>query len=125
MGKITMKFLMPGHNLTAQRQRFWGYRVMNCCDIIGNSDMEASITNRKLDVQGQKVSWRETREFSVRKATPGCIFMKTSIEGKAVQINIKVKQSVDILSVLLIASMNFVYHTGQMENQCLSQSLTI
>ncbi|KAJ8884086.1 hypothetical protein PR048_015943 [Dryococelus australis] len=54
---------------------------MNHCDFIGTSELEASITNSKKYVKGQKVSWLETRDIEVRKATPYSISYENFIRS--------------------------------------------
>lgn len=62
---------------------------MNRCDFVGTSKMEEIITNRKKDVNKTPVSWLKTRVIEIKKANPFSIFMKTSLEGQHVEVNIQ------------------------------------
>ena len=43
------------------------------------STLEASIINRKTEINRQKVSWLATHEIHIKKEEPAMLFMKPSI----------------------------------------------
>lgn len=61
---------------------------MHHVDFVGTSKMEDIITNRKKDVRKTPVSWLKTRVIEITKNTPFSIFMKQSLDGETVEVDI-------------------------------------
>lgn len=62
---------------------------INRVDFIGISGMEYVITNPKKNVNKSPVSWLMTRLIEITKGNPFSIFMKTSLEGQHVELNVQ------------------------------------
>lgn len=66
---------------------------MRSTDFRSSEKLEANITNRKTDVNKEKISWLQTREIMLDKAKPFSIFMKTRFDASAyIEVDIRKKQ---------------------------------
>ena len=51
----------------------------------GTAKLEQSIVNRKVDINGQVVSWLKTREIALRKDNPTCLHMSSDLNDQTTQ----------------------------------------
>ena len=66
-----------------QSRRFNKFVVSrrNRSDFIGIGTVEAGITNRKVSISGEAVSWLNTREIKLEKGHPQSLFMRSDFIG--------------------------------------------
>ncbi|XP_063244846.1 uncharacterized protein LOC134546186 isoform X3 [Bacillus rossius redtenbacheri] len=120
--KIHLRFLVSGHSFLPNdadfsdietalkhQQRLYlpeDYKeVMKTCrkrnplevvemkKFIGTSQLEQMVSNRKIDVNKEKVSWLQTREIMLEKNKPFSIFLRKDFVSEYSEIDIKKRQS--------------------------------
>ena len=58
-------------------------------DFLSSLNLEKKISNRKKAVDGSKISWLNTKEIMLKKNEKYSIFMRTSLDGEFVEVNLK------------------------------------
>lgn len=62
---------------------------MTTADFMSTCEIEKSITNRKKTVEGQEVSWFQSRQIENKKEDPLVIYMRHTFDGPDHKVDIE------------------------------------